>query len=179
MFWIVWRWAASCPLQWMPTVSRCLVRLWQAGRVDKLPASRRWHLCICCVSDQEKVERCSWSGWYNGGFGVTIFFFSFYDLRISQRGFLLELKQLEDWLVDCKKTIIIVLVITLSHVTNTISLGTGLLIGEKKKQFEDVTLGFRKLYLTFFTILDIIDKKVNHISNQSIIKRIIIYRPTF
>lgn len=31
MFWIVWRWTASCLLRWMPPVSRCPVRLWQAG----------------------------------------------------------------------------------------------------------------------------------------------------
>lgn len=61
VFWIVWRWTASCLLRWMPTVSQCLERLWQAGRVEELPASRRWHLCICTATDQEKVERRSWS----------------------------------------------------------------------------------------------------------------------
>lgn len=57
MFWIVWRWTASCLLRWMPTVSRCPVRLWQAARVDELPASTRWHLCICSVSDHRQERR--------------------------------------------------------------------------------------------------------------------------
>lgn len=52
MFWIVWRWTASCLLPRMPTVSRCPVRVWRACRVDRLPPSGRWHdLCICSLTD--------------------------------------------------------------------------------------------------------------------------------